>query len=260
LYNAVQELKNLGVNLPEVLLDGINRVEEDLIQNELLPALASIMNPIISQLQRELVLVVEYTPDEPVQVKITRKETQMEEEKEVNGKSKEHEELKKGRGADDIIWTPGLKKPFNYELSNPSEGAVSSPAILEPVTKKDVPETPTQKKQNKKIKPKKSRKKRVRLAVTFPDGTVITSRFASKTLCDTIEKIGIERVAELKIHQNGTMLVTKAKDARYQQNKISDGYYVLTHSKTEMKRYHLEEISRRLGLNLKITKVVPPLD
>ena len=73
LYNAIQKLKELGVQLPGELIEETNRVEEEIIKHEVIPALSDAIDPIISQIQRELLLVVEYIPDEPLQVKMTRK-------------------------------------------------------------------------------------------------------------------------------------------------------------------------------------------
>lgn len=73
LYNAIESLKELGVALPQELIENTNMVEEEIIQNEVIPALSEAIEPIISQIQRELILVVEYVPDEPLQVRMTRK-------------------------------------------------------------------------------------------------------------------------------------------------------------------------------------------
>jgi hypothetical protein len=84
LYNSIQNLKELGVQLPDKLIEETNRVEAEIIQHEVIPALSDAIDPIINQIQRELILVVEYIPDEPLQVKMTRKRSfkfQEEEEK-----------------------------------------------------------------------------------------------------------------------------------------------------------------------------------
>ncbi|MFZ5431889.1 MAG: hypothetical protein ACOZDD_16830 [Bacteroidota bacterium] len=73
LYNAIQELKELGVKLPDELIEETNRVEEEIIQKEVIPTLSVAIDPIISQIQRELILIVEYIPNEPLLVKMTRK-------------------------------------------------------------------------------------------------------------------------------------------------------------------------------------------
>lgn len=73
LYQSIQNLKELGVQLPAKLIDETNRVEEEIIKNDIIPALSETINPVITQIQREIILVVEYIPDEPLSVKLTRK-------------------------------------------------------------------------------------------------------------------------------------------------------------------------------------------
>ena len=52
LYNAIQSLKELGVDLPDKLIEDTNQVEEDIIKDEVIPALAKAIDPIIGQIQR----------------------------------------------------------------------------------------------------------------------------------------------------------------------------------------------------------------
>lgn len=199
LYNSIQNLKELGVKLPDKLIEETNRVEEDIIQKEVIPALSKAIDPIINQIQRELLLVVEYVPDEPLQVKMTRKRSfKFQEEEKLETKRKE------------------FKKEKSYTLT--------------PHTKS----------------------KWTNLLVIFPDGSEITNRFAYQTLCDTIEKVGAEKVAKLNIRQSGIDLVSKTEDDFYQQHKIKNDWLVLTHSSTKGKKSHIEEISKRLNLNLKV--------
>lgn len=73
LYNSIQTLKELGATLPEELIAQTNRLEEDIIKNEILPVVTEKIEPILSQIQRELVLVVDYMPNEPLSVRISRK-------------------------------------------------------------------------------------------------------------------------------------------------------------------------------------------
>ena len=72
LYESIEKLKNLGCNLSDSI-DEINRLEEELIINEIIPTLKDAISPIINQIQRELLLVVEYTPNTPLVVKPTKK-------------------------------------------------------------------------------------------------------------------------------------------------------------------------------------------
>lgn len=201
LYNSIENLKELGVQLPEKLIEETNRVEEEIIQNEVIPALSKAIDPIINQIQRELVLVIDYIPNEPLQVKMTRKRSFK------FAPEEESEELLK-------------RAPFKKETSY----------TISPHTKS----------------------KKTNLTVIFPDGIVISNRFAYQSLCEAIEKIGPKNVAQLNIIQSGIPLVSKEQDDFYQQHQIKDGYLVLTHSSTVAKRNHLEDISRRLNLNLKV--------
>lgn len=73
LYQSIHNLKELGVQLPDKLVDETNRVEEEIIKNDIIPALAETINPVINQIQREIILVVEYVPEEPLSVRLTRK-------------------------------------------------------------------------------------------------------------------------------------------------------------------------------------------
>lgn len=73
LYSSIQNLEELGLELtPEMLLE-CDRLEEQIIKDELLPALGKDIEPQLRQIKRPLVLVVEYTPEKPISVKLSRK-------------------------------------------------------------------------------------------------------------------------------------------------------------------------------------------
>jgi len=73
LYDAIQKFNKLGVQLSEQLIEQTNKVEEELIKNDVIPTLSDAIYPVISQIQRELVLVVEYSPNKPLSVRLTKK-------------------------------------------------------------------------------------------------------------------------------------------------------------------------------------------
>lgn len=73
LYKSIQTLKELGATLPEELIAQTDKLEEEIIKNEILPVVTEKIEPLISQIQRELVLVVDYMPNEPLSVRISRK-------------------------------------------------------------------------------------------------------------------------------------------------------------------------------------------
>lgn len=73
LYTSIKNLEELGLELtPEMLLE-CDKLEEQIIKDEILPALGQDIEPRLRQIQRPLVLVVEYTPKEPISVKLSRK-------------------------------------------------------------------------------------------------------------------------------------------------------------------------------------------
>lgn len=73
LYSTIQNLKELGLELGEDLLKQTSDLEQEIIKNEILPVISEKIEPIINQIQRELVLVVDYVPNEPLSVRISRK-------------------------------------------------------------------------------------------------------------------------------------------------------------------------------------------
>ena len=73
LYTSIKNLEELGLELtPEMLLE-CDKLEEQIIKDEILPALGQDIEPRLRQIQRPLVLVVEYTPEDPISVKLSRK-------------------------------------------------------------------------------------------------------------------------------------------------------------------------------------------
>jgi len=73
LYSTIQNLKELGLELGDDLLKQTSELEQEIIKKEILPVVSDKIEPIISQIQRELVLVVDYVPNEPLSVSISRK-------------------------------------------------------------------------------------------------------------------------------------------------------------------------------------------
>lgn len=200
LYSSIESLKELGVKLPAELIEETNRVEEEIIKKEVIPTLEKEISPIISQIQRELVLVIDYIPEEPLQVRLTRKRS--------------------------LKLTEEEEKIFEKNESTRKETSYT----ITPHTKS----------------------KKTNLQVIFPDGTIISNHSTSDTLLQTIDKIGAEKVRKLQIRQSGVDLVAEEEDAFYRQDKTKDGYWLITHSSTAVKKKVLDEISERLGLELKV--------
>lgn len=73
LYSTIQNLKEFGLELGEDLLKQTSDLEQEIIKKEILPVISEKIEPIIGQIERELVLVVDYVPNEPLSVRISRK-------------------------------------------------------------------------------------------------------------------------------------------------------------------------------------------
>ena len=73
LYNSIEGLKELGLPLNEETLKAVDNLEEELIKNEVIPRLSGSIEPIITQIKRPIVLVVDYVPGESLSVRLTRK-------------------------------------------------------------------------------------------------------------------------------------------------------------------------------------------
>ena len=73
LYEGKKRLERAGYKLTSDMLEDIDQLEEQLIKDEVLPTLSKDIEPRLAKIQRELVLVVEYRPGEPISVALSRK-------------------------------------------------------------------------------------------------------------------------------------------------------------------------------------------
>ncbi|MBR3481996.1 MAG: type I restriction enzyme HsdR N-terminal domain-containing protein, partial [Neisseriaceae bacterium] len=88
------------------------------------------------------------------------------------------------------------------------------------------------------------------LIVIFEDGTKFQYLEPKITLAKTIEKIGFEKVVPLEIKHNEIYLISKEK-TKFKTRQYGD-YYIHTTGSPKTKKKQLQEISEKLGLNLKI--------
>ncbi len=63
----------MGVKLSKDVLQQVEELEEGIIKEEILPALGNDIAPRLEPIKRDLVLVVEYHPGEPISVALSRK-------------------------------------------------------------------------------------------------------------------------------------------------------------------------------------------
>lgn len=73
LYITMESLRKLNLPIDERLQQEAAKLEEDLIRQEILPTLTDKIEPALAQVRRELVLVVDYVPGQPLKVSLSRK-------------------------------------------------------------------------------------------------------------------------------------------------------------------------------------------
>lgn len=73
LYSIIENSRDLGVRLNKDVLQQVEELEEGIIKEEILPALSNDIAPRLKPIKRDLVLVVEYHPNEPINVALSRK-------------------------------------------------------------------------------------------------------------------------------------------------------------------------------------------
>lgn len=73
LYKAMETFRREDVSFPDDMEQKLRTLEEDLIKKEILPVLTRTIEPALKPVQRELVLVVDYVPGQPLSVHLSRK-------------------------------------------------------------------------------------------------------------------------------------------------------------------------------------------
>lgn len=73
LYEGKVRLERAGYKLSPEQLQDLESLEEQLIKDEVLMTLSQDIEPKLSKIQRDLVLVVEYKPNTPIRVSLSRK-------------------------------------------------------------------------------------------------------------------------------------------------------------------------------------------
>ena len=73
LYKAMETLRKEGLSLNDDLERQVSELEEEIIKKEILPIVTETIAPALKQVQREMVLVVDYHPGQPISVALSRK-------------------------------------------------------------------------------------------------------------------------------------------------------------------------------------------
>lgn len=69
----METFRKEGLPINENLEKKINKLEEEIIKKEILPVLSKTIEPALQPVKRELVLVVDYVPGQPLSVHLSRK-------------------------------------------------------------------------------------------------------------------------------------------------------------------------------------------
>ena len=70
---SAKNSREVGVKLSKDVLQQVEELEESIIKEDILPALGNDIAPRLEPIKRDLVLVVEYHPGEPISVALSRK-------------------------------------------------------------------------------------------------------------------------------------------------------------------------------------------
>jgi hypothetical protein len=73
LYKAIETLRKNNIPIDDNLSKRLDEAEEQIIRDEILPIIGKNIEPTLRQIQRKLVLVVDYDPSAPISVRMTRK-------------------------------------------------------------------------------------------------------------------------------------------------------------------------------------------
>ena len=73
LYKAMETLRKEELPVHDDLEQKASELEEEIIKKEILPVLTKTIEPALKPVQRELVLVVDYVPGQPLSVHLSRK-------------------------------------------------------------------------------------------------------------------------------------------------------------------------------------------
>lgn len=198
------------------ILEGL---ENQLIAEEILPAISESVAPELGALRRPLTLVVDYDPEGGITVKTTRGEVVV---KENTAKKYEIPNTKK------VVKVSEIEDTSGSHDSEKTEGKY----------------------------PKYSRGPKVKFLVRL-NGKVVEGKDGAGILAETIRQIGYKRVAALNImFVNGEYnLVDRRR--RTDQNKLwqrqSGDWYIYTNTSNPTKAENLAEIAERLNLDLEIT-------
>lgn len=223
-YRLFDMFKGKLNNEQKKILEGL---EDQLIAEEILPAISESVAPVLSTLRRPLTLVVEYDPEGGIVVKSTRGE---------------------------VVVKENTTKEYQIPSTNKTVKVVEtdSTSDSEPDTQADSPQVADD--ANDDIKDPIKRSPATGLCVWTSDTDFIQEKTAALTMAKAIIAAGVDNVATLNIPHDGDFLVSKTKHPKYprEQQPLPNGYLLNTHSSTSTKKRQLDRIIDALHLNWRV--------
>lgn len=207
--------------LTEAQKDVLGGLEDQIIAEEILPAISQSVAPVLSTLRRNLTLVVDYDTQRGITVKTTRGEV--------------------------VVKEDTAKR---YEI--PSTHKVVKVAEMEDSGKETLGNVPEP---DDTLRPKYSRGARVKFGVTL-NGKEVPGHDGAGILAEAIRRIGFERVAALNIRYVNGRYNLVDRNKRLDQGKLwqreIDGWYIYTNTANPTKAADLADIATRLHLDMQI--------
>ena len=101
---------------------------------------------------------------------------------------------------------------------------------------------------------KRGRAKRKLLRVTFPNGKVVCYKSTTDTMIATMQELGDDVIANIKLQSCHLPLLSKEIYPRYKEwmKPVCNGWYLNTQSNSDTKFLQLNAINEQLSLGLKI--------
>lgn len=90
------------------------------------------------------------------------------------------------------------------------------------------------------------------LRIIFPNGDVISNRWAIEAFIDALKRIGLERIPQVGIKHSGYNLVSKDKRPNGNWQREINGWYIYSNISNDVKCEDLRKLSNSLNLGLKV--------
>ena len=215
LYEAREKLQSLGIEPNADLERQLAELEENIIRNEIVPIITDKLEPVLKQVRREVVLVVEHNPENGVQVHLSRKRN-------------------RANAISDVVTISSVQ--FDNTIREHKEG-ISRPrtANIKPATKLRVTFMDDG------------------VVISESVAADTLKKAILKFGVERVAQLCIAPVDSI-LQLNRVNLVTKKRDEQYghRQHEIGNGWLVFTGSNTPSKKRQIEAIAKALSIRVKV--------